>query len=136
MNLPIPRETSVDPLLAPMTGTERRDVGGAQIDVVRVGTARVRRAIYPVGFRWSSHVKPLVDTPLCMHAHVGFLAKGRIQGKYADGCTFDFVAPRVVSIEPDHDAWTVGDEPAVLIEFDFEADTVGRLGIRKRHQHD
>ena len=47
------------PLLAPMTGTERRDLGGAQIDVVRTGAARVRRLIYPAGFRWSSHVKPL-----------------------------------------------------------------------------
>lgn len=126
----------MDPLLAPMTGSERRDVGGAQIDVVHVGAARVRRAIYPVGFRWSTHVRPLVDTPLCTHAHVGFLAKGRIQGRYADGCTFDFTAPNVVSIEPDHDAWIPGDEPAVLIEFDFEADTVGRLGIRERHGHD
>jgi hypothetical protein len=124
----------MDPLLAPMTGTERRDVGGAQIDVGRAGTARVRRAIYPAGFRWSSHVRPIVDTSTCMHVHVGFLARGRIKGRYADGCAFEFSAPQVVVIEPDHDAW-VGDEPAVLIEFDFERETVARLGLPERHQH-
>jgi hypothetical protein len=119
-----------------MTGTERRDVGGAQIDVVHVGAARVRRAIYPVGFRWSSHVKPIVDTALCMHVHVGFLAKGCIEGSYTDGCSFRFEAPQVVAIEPEHDAWVAGDETAVLIEFDLEQDTVERLGVRRRHGHE
>lgn len=126
----------MDPLLAPIRGSERRDVGGAQIDVVQAGAARVRRAIYPAGFRWSSNVKPIVDTGSCMHAHVGFLARGRIQGRYGDGCPFDFVAPQAVVIEPDHDAWIPGDEPAVLIEFDFERDTTARLGLPERHRHD
>ena len=75
----------MDSLLAPMSGTERRDVGGAQIDVVHAGAARVRRIIYPVGFRWSVNVKPLVDSDACMHAHVGFLAKGRIEGRTPTG---------------------------------------------------
>jgi hypothetical protein len=110
-------------------------VGGAQVDVGRAGAARVRRVIYPAGFRWSSHVKSIVGTETCRHAHVGFLARGRVQGRYADGCTFDFVAPQVVVIEPDHDAWIAGDEPAVLIEFDFERDTLERLGLPERHQH-
>ena len=123
------------PLLAPMTGPERRDLGGAQIDVVRTGAARVRRLIYPAGFRWSSHVKPIVGSEACGHAHVGFLAQGRIQGTYTDGCTFEYAAPQVMVIEPGHDAWVVGDDPAVLIEFDFERDTVATLGLRGRHEH-
>jgi hypothetical protein len=125
----------MDSLLAPMSGTERRDVGGAQIDVVHAGTARVRRVVYPPGFRWSVNVKPLVESSACMHAHVGFLAKGRIQGVYVDGCTFDYSAPQVMVIEPEHDAWVVGDEAAVLIEFDFERDTVATLGLHGRHHH-
>lgn len=122
-------------LTAPMSGTERRDVGGAQIDVVRTGAARVRRLIYPPGFRWSQNVQPLVGADACAHAHVGFLAQGRIQGRYTDGCTFEYIAPQVMQIEPGHDAWVVGGEAAVLIEFDFERDTVARLGLRGRHEH-
>jgi hypothetical protein len=129
------REVDMDPLFAPLPQSERRDIGGAQIDVVRAGAARVRRAIYPPGFRWSAQIKPVVGTPRCQHAHVGFLARGRIQGEYADGCAFDFVAPQVVVIEPDHDAWVAGSDPAVLIEFDFERDTVARLGLPERHRH-
>jgi hypothetical protein len=29
----------------------------------------------------------------------------------------------------------VGDEPAVLVEFDFERDTIERLGMPQTHQH-
>ena len=41
----------------------------------------------------------------------------------------------VVAIEPEHDAWIVGDEPAVLIEFDFEGSTVSRMGVPDAHRH-
>lgn len=127
--------STTDPLFAPLKGSERREVGGVQIEVVRTGDARVKRITYPVGFRWSTHIKSIVGTDLCMHAHVGFLARGHVQIRYADGCTADFIAPQVVSIEPGHDGWVVGNDPAVLIEFDFEADTVKRLGMPDAHGH-
>jgi hypothetical protein len=127
--------TSGDALLAPMTGGDHRTVGGVQLDIGRTGAARVKRLIYPPGFRWSTHMKPLVKTEYCMHAHAGFLARGEIHIEYPDGCTLKFVAPQVVTIEPGHDGWVVGDEAVVLIEFDFERDTVERLGIRAAHDH-
>ena len=67
--------------------------------------------------------------------HVGFLAHGEIHIEYADGCIVEFAAPAVVSIEPGHDGWVVGDQPAVLIEFDFERDTVAKLGLPAEHRH-
>ena len=70
-----------------------------------------------------------------MHAHVGFLARGRVQGRYRDGCAFEIVAPQVVAIEPGHDAWVTGTEGAVLIEFDAESDTVRRFGLPPEHRH-
>ena len=80
-------------------------------------------------------MKPVAGTDLCMHGHVGFLARGCIHIAYPDGCTLDFTAPQVVEIEPGHDGWVVGDESAVLIEFDFERETIGRLGMPGVHQH-
>ena len=126
---------TTDTMLAPLKGAERREVGGVQIEVVRTGGGRVKRMIYPPGFRWSTHMKPLVGTDLCMHAHVGFLARGRVHIEYQDGCTLEFVAPQAVAIEPGHDGWVVGSEPAVLIEFDFERETVRRLGMPDAHRH-
>jgi len=124
-----------DPLTAPMAGADHREIGGVQIDVARAGDCRVKRVIYSPGFRWSKDMKPLVGTELCQHAHVGFLARGQIHIQYADGCAREFAAPQMVSIDPGHDGWVVGSEPAVMIEFDFEGDTVSRLGMPAEHSH-
>jgi hypothetical protein len=130
------RSTSADPLLAAIKGkTERRDVGGVRLDVSRAGEARVKRMVYPVGFRWSKDMKPISGTNLCMHAHVGFLARGAIRVEYGDGCVVEHIAPQFLAIEPGHDGWVVGKEPAVVIEFDFERDTVRRVGMPDAHRH-
>ena len=97
-----------DPLLAPVKGAERREVGGVQMEIVRAGSGRVKRVIYRPGFRWSKDMKGIVGTDLCMHAHVGFLVSGQIHIEYADGCRLEFSAPQVVAIEPGHDdGWWV-----------------------------
>ena len=124
-----------DPLLAPMKNADRREVGGVTIEIVSAGASRVKRMIYPPGFRWSTHMKPLVGTDLCMHAHVRFLARGQIQVRYADGCTAELAAPQAVAIEPGHDGSVIGNEPAVMIEFDFESETIQRLGMPDAHRH-
>jgi hypothetical protein len=129
------RSRPTDPLLAPVKGAERRNIGHVQLEVGRAGGARVKRMIYPVGFRWSVDMKPKVGTDLCMHAHVGFLARGEIHIEYADGCIVEHRAPQIVAIEPGHDGWVVGKTPVVLIEFDFEGDTVNRLGMPSAHHH-
>ena len=129
------RRAVLDPLLARVKGAERRTIGHVQLEVGPAGQARVKRMIDPVGFRWSVDMKPIVGTDLCMHAHVGFLARGEIHIEYADGCIVEHRAPQIVAIDPGHDGWVVGDEPVVLIEFDFEGDTIRRLGMPDAHRH-
>ena len=73
-----------DPLLAPVKGAARKNFGHVRLDVGRAGAARVKRMVYPAGFRWSKDMKP---------------------------------------------------EPVVMIEFDFEGDTVARLGMPDAHRH-
>ena len=51
-----------NPLLEPMQGTEHQRIAGVQLDIARAGTARVKRVIYPAGFHWSTHIKPIVGT--------------------------------------------------------------------------
>lgn len=110
-----------------------------QLDIAPAGSGRVKRTIYPPGFRWSTHMKQVSGTDLCQHAHVGFLARGQIHIQYGiqygDGCLLEFAAPQAVAIEPGHDGWVVGDEPAVMIEFDFEGETARRFGMPSAHRH-
>lgn len=124
-----------DTLLGPIPGAEHRDFAGVSIDTVRTGNARVKRSIYPVGFHWARDIKPKVGTETCEHAHVGFLARGKIHMTFQDGCTKDFTAPQVIVIEPGHDGRVIGNEPAVVIEFDFENDTCAKVGIPAKHEH-
>jgi hypothetical protein len=129
------RPKAFDALLAPVKGATKRNIGHVQLEVGRAGAARVKRMIYPPGFHWAVDMKPNVGTELCMHAHVGFLARGEIHIEYADGCIVEHKAPQIVAIDPGHDGWVVGKEPVILIEFDFEGDTVNRLGMPASHQH-
>ena len=129
------RPAARDALIAPIKGADRRTLGGVTIDVARAGNGRIKRLMYPPGFRWSTHMRPVVGTSLCLHAHVGLLVRGRVGGEYADGCTFDFAAPQVVVIEPGHDAWVVGTGSAVLIQFDAEEETVRHFGLIGQHRH-
>ena len=129
------RPVVAHPRVVDVKGAERREVGRVRLEVGRAGAARVKRMIYPAGFRWSVDMKPIVGTDLCMHAHVGFLARGEIHIEYADGCMVEHKAPQIVAIEPGHDGWVVGNEPVVLIEFDFESDTIRRLGMPDAHRH-
>jgi len=125
----------MDPLTEAIPGADHREVGGVRTDIVSAGRVRVGRFVYPPGFRWSAHMKDVVGTDLCQHTHLGFLARGRIAGSYPDGCAFEYAAPAVVVIEAGHDAWVVGQEPAVLIHFDAEGDSAQRFGLAGEHRH-
>ena len=73
-----------------------------------------------------------------MRAHDGFLARGQIHIQYADGCTVEFVDPRSSLSSRgtrSTNVWVVGDETAVLVEFDFDRDTVSRRGIPDPRPH-
>jgi hypothetical protein len=119
--------------LLPVNGAERRDVNGIRIEITRAGDGRIRRVVYPVGFRWSKIMKPMLQTDRCMHTHVGFIVQGTIEVEFADGGRKTFTAPQAVTIEAGHDGWVTGDEPAVMIEFDFEGDTARRFGVPASH---
>jgi hypothetical protein len=70
-----------------------------------------------------------------MHAHVGFLARGHLEAHFPDGCRREWVAPAVVFLEPGHVGSVVGDEPAVLVEMDFEGATAQHFGMPESHKH-
>lgn len=118
----------------PLSGSTTREIGGVTVDEVPAGSGRVKRIIYPAGWRWSRDMQPVSGTAHCMHAHLGFLAQGKIGIQFADGCRVDFSAPAVVAIPPDHDGWVIGDEPAMLIQFDWGPDSAARLGLAE-HRH-
>jgi hypothetical protein len=119
----------------PIEGSVHTDIGGLTVDELPAGKARVKRVVYPPGWRWSTDMSPVTGTPWCQHAHVGFLAQGSMEVGYGDGCTVRYVAPAFVVLEPGHDGWTTSEEPAVLIQVDMGPDTVAHFGLPSEHTH-
>ena len=107
---------TVDPLLAPIPDADHHEVGGLSVDVVKVGNGRMKRVVYPPGWRWSTHMKPVVKTDQCQNSHVGYAVSGRITVRMKDGTEKTISAGESYTIPPGHDAWVEGNQPFVGIE--------------------
>src|SRR5215475_10251019 len=107
---------------------ERRTLAGGRVavEVVRVAGMPVLRISHAAGWRWSRDSAP-GDSGLdrCQSVHVGVMTAGAMEVEEADGRTYVLRAGDPVAISPGHDSWTVGDEAAVLIQFD-EGDSAQR----------
>lgn len=116
-------------LTDPIPGAQHTEVGGLAVDEVPAGLGRVKRVIYPPGWRWSDAMAAVTGTDTCRHVHVGFIVQGTMVVRFDDGCEVAYAAPSAVVIEPGHDGWVVGDDPVVLIQVDAGSDTAERLGL-------
>lgn len=81
------------------------------------GGAQIGRITLQPGWKWSEHVKPVAGTDLCMAPHQQYQLSGRIHTVLHDGTEAESVAGDVMSLPPGHDAWVVGDEPVVAIDW-------------------
>ncbi len=109
------------------TPDERRTLAGGRvsIDVVRVAGMPVLRVSHAPGWRWSLHSAPEAGVEHCPNYHVGVLVSGELAVEEADGTAYVARPGDPLAIEPGHDAWTLGDEPAVLVQLD-EGESAGR----------
>jgi hypothetical protein len=96
---------------------ETRTFARGQLDLVKIGGADIGRLTLEPGWRWSEHVKPLAGTDLCEAPHFQFHAQGVLHIVMADGAELDAHPGDVTALPQGHDAWVVGDEPVVLIDW-------------------
>jgi hypothetical protein len=101
---------------------ETRTFDNGRLEVITLGTATVGRATFEPGWRWSECVKPLVGTDSCQAAHLGYVVSGQMHVEMDDGSTADAGPGDLFNIAPGHDAWVVGDEPWVAIDFEGASD--------------
>jgi len=62
-------------------------------------------------------------TEPCPEPHAAYIASGRLGVEMGDGTRAEAGPGAVIVIDPDHDAWTIGDDPCVFIDF---GEAVGR----------
>jgi hypothetical protein len=97
---------------------ETRTPPNTKVEVVTVGGATVGRLTLQPGWRWSEAIKPVVGTDSCQVHHLGMLIAGSMHIVHDDGTEADIDAGDVYDIQPGHDAWVVGDQEVVGVEFD------------------
>ena len=91
------------------------EIEGLRVEIVDLGGITVARDTHQPGWRWSTHVRPLVGTEWCETRHVGLVLAGRSHLVTKDGHEFDFAEGDVIDLPPGHDAWVVGDEALVTV---------------------
>jgi quercetin dioxygenase-like cupin family protein len=97
---------------------ETRDLSGmGKVEVVKIGELTVSRSTFKPGWRWSEHVKPIVGGDSCQVLHHSFVISGRLGVRSNDGSEEEYRAGDVWVIQPGHDAWVVGEEPVVSLDF-------------------
>lgn len=99
------------------TPDEIREFPLGRLELIHIGGATIGRGIFEPGWRWATSVQPLANTHSCEAPHFQYHVSGILHVVMDDGSEFD-CKPGDVSLLPSgHDAWTVGNEPAVVIDF-------------------
>ena len=96
---------------------EVRTFAKGKVEVVKLGEATIGRATFEPGWRWSTCVKPLANTNSCEVAHFGYQVSGTMRIRMDDGTELECKAGDVALVPPGHDAWVVGNEPVVIVDF-------------------
>ncbi|MFG3494877.1 cupin domain-containing protein [Streptomyces sp. NPDC047928] len=91
--------------------------GKGRLDLVETDHGPVGRAIFEPGWQWSKHIKPIAGTESCQAAHVGYCVSGRMKVVMDDGTSAEAGPGDFMSIAPGHDAWVLGDEPCVMLDW-------------------
>jgi hypothetical protein len=96
---------------------EVRKFEKGKVELVKVGGATIGRATFEPGWKWSVCVKPIANTNSCQAAHFGYQVSGTMTTRMDDGTETTSRGGDVLNIPPGHDAWVVGNDPVVVLDF-------------------
>jgi hypothetical protein len=96
---------------------EIREFPNGRAEIVKVGSGEVGRLVFEPGWRWSNDLKPIAQTESCEAPHFQYHVSGQLAIRMDDGTEFIAGPGDVTSLPSGHDAWVVGDEPAVTVDW-------------------
>jgi len=96
---------------------EKREFTKGQVEVVTIGDVTFGKGTFLPGWKWSESVKPIVKTESCLAPHTQYHISGRLHVKMDDGTEMEYGPGDVGVVPPGHDAWVVGNDPVVVIDF-------------------
>ncbi len=96
---------------------EVREFPKGRLELIKIGGATVGRATFEPGWRWAASVQPLAKTKSCTAPHFQYHVSGVLKIRMDDGTEFECRRGDVSLLPEGHDGWVVGDEPAVVVDF-------------------
>jgi len=108
---------------------EVRTFPKGRLELIKIGGATIGRAIFEPGWRWSTSVQPLAKTKSCEAPHFQYHISGTIRIVMDDGTELECKAGDVSLLPVGHDAWVVGDEPVVVVDFQGMVDYAKQLRV-------
>jgi hypothetical protein len=96
---------------------ETRPFPNGRAEILQVGGAEIGRLTFRPGWRWSVDVKPIAGTDSCEAPHFQYHVSGRLAIRMDDGTEFVAEPGDVTALPSGHDAWVVGDEPVVVVDW-------------------
>jgi hypothetical protein len=100
-----------------MKPDEIREFPKGRLELIKIGGAAVGRAIFEPGWRWSESVQPIAKTHSCEAPHFQYHVSGVLKIRMDDGSEFECHSGDVSLLGAGHDAWVVGNEPVVVVDF-------------------
>jgi hypothetical protein len=91
-----------------------REFPNGRAEILNLGGGEVGRLVFEPGWRWSNDVKPIAKTDSCEAPHFEYHVSGRLAIRMDDGTQMVAGPGDITSLPSSHDAWVVGDEPAVV----------------------
>jgi hypothetical protein len=101
---------------------ETRSFAKGKMEIVKIGGGTVGRATFEPGWKWSNDVKPIAKTDWCEAPHFMYQISGKMHVVMSDGKEFEMGPGEVAVIPPGHDAWVVGNEPVVAVDWQGATD--------------
>lgn len=99
------------------TPDEVRTFEHGRVEILNIGGSQIGRLILEPGWRWSLHVKPIAGTEWCEAPHFQYQVSGTMHVEMADGNSFDVGPGQVTTLPSGHDAWVLGDEPVISVDW-------------------
>jgi hypothetical protein len=96
---------------------EVREFPRGRVELVQIGGVTVGRAVLEPGWRWMTSVQPLAGTKSCEAPHFQYHVSGVLRVRMDDGTEFDCRKGDVSWLPSGHDAWVVGNDPVIIVDF-------------------
>jgi len=96
---------------------EVRTFDKGKLELIKIGGALIGRATFQPGWKWSESVKPMAKTKSCEAPHFQYHVSGTLHVKMDDGTEMDLKPGDIAYLPSGHDAWVVGNEPVVVVDF-------------------